>query len=259
LSAFFQVILHGDCDTIEAGDNVSIIIYGKNPVMEALKSGRKIIKGYIMDEQHKDIRHELNQLGVPVDVLDKSAFKSRFHGTSQGIALEVETYRPLLLHQLLEKVDVKRDPLIVMLDGIQDPHNLGAIIRTAEAGGAIAIIIPKNRSAGITAVVVKAASGAIEHIDIVEVTNLSQTLTTLKEAGFWIVGTDLDAAMDYTEAYHDRPVCLIIGNEGKGVSQLLKKHSDQLVKIPMHGKVDSLNASVGAGIIIFDILRRKRE
>jgi 23S rRNA (guanosine2251-2'-O)-methyltransferase len=145
-----------------------------------------------------------------------------------------------------------------MLDGITDPHNFGAIIRSAEAGGIAGIIIPKNRSATITGTVVKVSSGAIEYVQIVEVTNLRNALNTLKENGFWTVGTDLESQKSYTEIDVTTPLVVVIGSEGKGMSKLIKDTVDYTVKIDMAGSINSLNASVSAGIIIFEILRKKK-
>lgn len=144
-----------------------------------------------------------------------------------------------------------------MLDQITDVHNIGAIIRSAEAGGVDAIIIPKHRSAKINGTVAKTSSGAIEHVNIIEVTNLTNTLEYLKEKGFWTVGTDLSADKSYQDIIIDTPLCLVIGSEGKGISKNVKNHVDYNVKIDMVGQINSLNASVSAGILIFDILRRK--
>ncbi|MBN2504934.1 MAG: 23S rRNA (guanosine(2251)-2'-O)-methyltransferase RlmB [Bacilli bacterium] len=237
---------------------MSIILYGKNPVLEILNTNRTIQQAYILENSNRDLYERLQERGVPITVMNRKRFDERFTGVNQGIVIEVENYKILSIQEMLEKIDLASNPLILMLDQIQDPHNFGAIIRSAEAGGVGAIIIPKNRSVSINATVVKAASGAIEYIDIVEVINLNQAVETLKKAGFWIVGTSLDAKQSYEEIYVDRPVCLVIGNEGKGMSRLLKEHCDLLVKIPMVGKINSLNASVGTAIIIFDILRRKK-
>ncbi len=238
--------------------NMGMLLYGKNPVVEVLNTNRTILQAYILENTNRDLYELLQERKVPITIMNRKRFNEQFSGVNQGIVIEVENYRLLTLKEMQEKIDPADNPLILMLDQIQDPHNFGAIIRSAEAGGVKAIIIPRNRSVSVNATVVKAASGAIEYIDIVEVTNLTQAVESLKDDGYWIVGTSLDAKISYEEIFIDRPVCLIIGNEGKGVSRLLKEHSDLLVRIPMAGKINSLNASVGAAIIIFDILRRKR-
>ncbi len=237
---------------------MSFMIYGKNSVLEALKARRKFVKTYIQTGTNDDIILKMNAAKIPVFFLEKKQFGEKYQGHNQGVVAEVEDYRTLTLEQFLTKTDITQEPVILMLDEIQDPHNLGAIVRSAEAGGVKAVIIPKNRSVGITPAVVKTASGAIEYVDIIEVVNLTQTAEKLKSEGYWIVGTTPDAKMSYEEIYIDRPLCVIIGNEGKGMGRLLKEHCDLLVKIPMRGRINSLNASVSAGIIIFDISRRKQ-
>ncbi|HOP56908.1 MAG TPA: 23S rRNA (guanosine(2251)-2'-O)-methyltransferase RlmB [Bacillota bacterium] len=237
---------------------MSIYIYGKNPVQEILNSGKQIIQAFVMEKTNGDLLTQFQNRDIPTTFMDRKNFDSKFPGVNQGVAVEIKNYETVTIEEFLKKIDPKDNPLVLMLDGIQDPHNLGAIARSAEAGGVKGIIIPQDRSVGINATVVKASAGAIEYMDIITVTNLVNTAEKLKEAGFWIIGTAADATVSYTEAYVDRPVCLVIGSEGKGMHRLLREHSDLLVAIPMVGKINSLNASVGAAILIFDILRRKK-
>jgi len=237
---------------------MSIYIYGKNPVQEILNSGKQIIQAFVMEKTNGDLLTQFQTRDIPTTFMDRRNFDSKFPGVNQGVAVEIKNYETIPLEEFLKKTDPADNPLVLMLDGIQDPHNLGAIARSAEAGGVKGIIIPQDRSVGINATVVKASAGAIEYMDIESVTNLVKTAEKLKEAGFWIVGTAADATVSYTETYIDRPVCLVIGSEGKGMHRLLREHSDLLVAIPMVGKINSLNASVGAAILIFDILRRKK-
>jgi 23S rRNA (guanosine2251-2'-O)-methyltransferase len=236
---------------------VSIQIYGKNPVKELLESGKPVQRGFVIRDTNADLCALAQKKQISMTVLEKNIFFSRFTGNHQGIVMEIEDFPVFSLEEELPKFKSVPNPLVLMLDGIEDPHNFGAIIRSAEAGGASAIIIPKNRSVGITGTVAKVSSGAIEHIDIVEVTNLNQAIEKLKKNGFWIVGTDLQAAKSYDQIDVSVPLCLIIGNEGKGISRLVKENADYNVKIPMVGKTNSLNASVSAGILIFEILRKK--
>ncbi len=238
--------------------SMSILLYGKNPALEVLNSNRRIIQAFIQENFNREIYEKLQGMNVPITIMNKKRFDEKFTGLTQGVVIEVEDYKMYSLKEIIDKLDINSNPLIVMLDGIQDPHNFGAIIRSAEAGGVKAIIIPKDRSVSVNATVIKASSGAVEYIDIVEVVNLNQAVDQLKKAGYWIVGTALDAISCYDEIFVDRPLCLVIGSEGKGMKRLLKENCDLLVKIPMEGKINSLNASVGAGIIIFDILRRKK-
>lgn len=236
---------------------MSIRIIGKNAAREAIESGKTILEGFAVKGIQPDLLRLAESRHVRMTILDKASFDVRFPGNTQGIVLEAEEYRTLSLEESLVRIRNVKNPLYVMLDGIEDPHNFGAIIRSAEAGGASGIIIPKNRNCGVTSTVVKVSCGAIEHLDIVEVTNLNQTIEKLKQSGFWIVGTDLQAEKRYDEIVADVPLCLIIGNEGKGVSRLVRENADYNVKIPMAGKTNSLNASVSAGILIFEILRKR--
>ena len=236
---------------------MSILIYGRNTCLEVLKTDRQIFNGYIMEDTNQDILHHLKRHDIKLELLNKHDFKKKFLGNHQGVVFEVEDYQIYELKPFIESLDLSENPLILMLDQITDVHNIGAIIRTCEAGGVAGVIIPKNRSAKITGTVAKTSSGALEHVKIIEVTNLTNTLKYLKEAGFWTVGTDLDADKSYQDIIIDTPLCLVIGSEGKGVSRIVKEHVDYNVKINMVGKINSLNASVSAGILIFDILRRK--
>jgi len=236
---------------------LSILIYGKNPCHEILTTDKPIIRAYFEKGINEDILRIVQKKEVETIVLSKNDFYGKFTGNHQGIVFEVPDYKLLTLEEVVHKYPVSEKPVFLMLDGMTDPHNLGAIIRSAEAGGIKAIIIPKNRSVGITGTVAKVASGSLEHMDLVEVTNLAQTVEKLKKLNFWIVGTDMVATKTYSEIDVSTALCVIIGSEGKGISRLLKETADYLVKIPMVGKVNSLNASVSAGIIIFEILKKK--
>lgn len=237
---------------------MSVMIFGKNSAMEACLSKKVIFKATVVEGFKHEVLDILHQREITVEVLPKFVFDRRFPANAQGIVLEMEDYKTFQLEEVLSNLDLSTNPFILMLDEIEDPHNLGAIIRSAEAGGVDAIIIPKNRSAKITGTVAKVSAGAIEYVKIIEVTNLTQTIEKLKKQGFWIVGTAINATHDYQEIYIDRPLCLIIGSEGFGIKRLVSEHTDMNVTIPMKGKMNSLNASVSAGIFIFDILRRKR-
>lgn len=237
---------------------MSIEVYGKNSCQEIIDINKDIIQAYIMEKTNSDFLHILTRRNVKVNILSKHDFKKKFLGNHQGIVLEIEDYKTYELKDFIKTIDLKSNPVLVMLDGITDIHNFGAIIRTCEAAGVAGIIIPKMRSVRITGTVAKTSSGAIEYVKIIEVTNLRNTLLDLREYGFWNVGTSLDAEKDYSEIFVDRPLCLVIGSEGKGMSRLIKETVDFNVKISMVGKINSLNASVSAGIIIFDILRKKQ-
>ncbi len=237
---------------------MSMKIYGKNPAVEILNSDREIFKAYVMEDTNGDIIKLLKSKVNNVIFLNKHEFKKMFLGNHQGIVLEVQDYRTYNLKEFLEDLNLENNPLLIMLDGITDPHNFGAIIRSAEAGGVSGIIIPKNRSVSVNGTVVKVSSGAIEHIKVIEVTNLRNAIEELKQKGFWAVGTEINAEKSYTEIDVTTPLLLVIGSEGKGISSLIKKTVDYNVKIDMAGKINSLNASVSAGILIFEVLRKKK-
>lgn len=236
---------------------MSLLIYGRNTCLEIMNTKHKIFHGYIMENTNQDILGHLKRHQIKVDVLNKQAFKKKFLGNHQGVVLEVEDYKTYDLKSFVDSLDLSKNPLVLMLDQITDVHNIGAIIRSCEAGGVSGLIIPKNRSAKINGTVAKTASGALEHVKICEVTNLTNTIKELKDKGFWVVGTDLKAKKSYQDIIIDTPLCLVIGSEGKGISRIVKNNVDYNVKIDMVGQINSLNASVSAGILIFDILRRK--
>ncbi len=229
-------------------------IHGNNPVQEALRSGRKIHEIFAQKGRKDSLLESLADKGVPIRFLPKPEMDKRFGTSHQGLVATVENYKLLSLEDVLRKEGPK---LFVMLDSIEDPHNLGAVIRNAEVFGADAVIIPKHRSASITPGVVKASAGAIEHVDIVEVTNLNRAIETLKKANVWVAGFDVATETALSDIHADVDLCLVFGNEHKGLRPLVKKNCDYLVKIPMRGTLNSLNVSVAAGIALYDVLRRR--
>ena len=234
---------------------MSIIISGKNTVLEAIKTNRKIHELYIQQGTNKDILYELKKNKINFVELDKNKMNNKVTGKHQGIAALVEEYQYVGLDDVLSKP--KTNKVFVMLDGLEDPHNLGAILRSADAFSVDAIIVPKNRSVKLNATVAKVSTGAIEHVDVVEVTNLTQTIKHLKDNGFWVVGTDADTDQTISDIDVETNLCVVIGSEGKGISRLVKENCDYMVKIPMTGHVNSLNASVSTGIVIYEIFRKK--
>jgi len=226
--------------------------------MEILSTDKVVHKAILLEGFDHEAKQLIEKKKISIEWLNKNAFLSRYPHQAQGIVLVIEDYKTYSLEEVIEGFKMSTNPTVLMLDGIEDPHNLGAIIRSAEAGGITSIIIPKDRSAKLNATVAKTSAGAIEYVKVVEVVNLSQTIDKLKKIGFWIVGTSLDTDTSYDQIFVDRPVCLIIGSEGKGMKKNLLNHTDLNVKIPMVGKMNSLNASVSAGILIFEILRRKQ-
>ncbi|MDR0299661.1 MAG: 23S rRNA (guanosine(2251)-2'-O)-methyltransferase RlmB [Streptococcaceae bacterium] len=239
----------------------SDLIYGLHAVTESLVSGRvnklfvqKDLRGKNIDK----IKDLARQKSVKIDWLDKTELsKMTGNGVHQGFGAFVSEFEYQELSEILKNLQAKESATIMILDELTDPHNLGSIARTADATGVDAIIIPKHRSVGITPVAVKASTGALQHVPVVRVTNLSQSLDKLKEAGFWIFGTDMNGT-SYDKWNSSGKVALIIGNEGHGIGQNLKKQVDEMITIPMVGHVQSLNASVAASILMYEIFRNRR-
>lgn len=178
--------------------------------------------------------------------------------THQGVVASVAAHRYAAMDELFRRAERKNEPpFFVLLDEIADPHNLGAILRTADAAGAHGVIIPKRRSPGLTAVVARVSAGAVEYVPVVRVTNLARTIDALKQRGLWFVGADADGGEDYRRADFDMATGLVIGNEGTGISRLVKEKCDYLVRLPMAGHVSSLNAAVSAGLLMYEVYRRR--
>ncbi|WP_371069844.1 23S rRNA (guanosine(2251)-2'-O)-methyltransferase RlmB [Sediminibacillus sp. JSM 1682029] len=237
-------------------------IIGKNPVTEALRSGRSINKIMISDQLQKQAAHKIQSLakenGVTVQQVPKRKIDQLVEGNHQGIAAAVAAYSYSSLEDLFAAAEKKDEPpFFMILDEIEDPHNLGSILRTADAVGVHGIIIPKRRSVGLTAVVAKTSAGAIEYIPVARVTNIAATIEELKERNVWVVGTAADGSEDYREMSADMPLALVIGNEGKGMSRLVKEKCDWTVRLSMKGKVSSLNASVAAGLLMYEVFRKR--
>ena len=230
-------------------------IYGRNVCKEAIKANRKIFKAYVTKqfiEKEKYIISDLEKLNVSIEIVDKSKLDNL--GLHQGIALDVEDYK---LYSLNEVIDKNKKQCFLILDGIVDPHNFGAIMRSCDASEMDGIIIPKNRSVSLNNTVAKVSTGAIEYVKVIEVNNINRCLDELKELGFWIYGTDMNKDLDYTSIDISTSIAIVIGNEGEGMSRLVKEKCDYIISIPMQGHVNSLNASVSASIILYEILRKK--
>jgi 23S rRNA (guanosine2251-2'-O)-methyltransferase len=242
-------------DYCKGCDYMAIIITGKNTVLEAIKANRKIHELYIQKGSNKDVFEIARKSRLKVVELDKKEITDKLPKNNQGIGALVEEYKYVELDTVLNKD--KQNKVFVMLDQLEDPHNLGAILRTADAFSVDAIIIPKNRSVKLNATVAKVSTGAIEHVNVVEVTNLTNTIKTLKDNGFWVAGTDADTEQTISDINVDTNLCIVIGSEGKGISRLVKENCDYMVKIPMSGHVNSLNASVSAALVIYEVYRKK--
>jgi 23S rRNA (guanosine2251-2'-O)-methyltransferase len=238
------------------------IIYGLNPVMEALRGSRQIyelfVSGTSSDKRMEKLLKLAAERKVPVRQRDKGDL-TRLCGTEhhQGIALMVEPFPYADLDDVLESLNGTSNAVILVLDSVQDPHNLGALIRSAACSGANAVVIPKDRAAGVTAVAEKASAGAAGTIPVAQVTNISQALEQLKQAGFWIFGADGSAKKTLYQLDFTGPVALVIGGEGEGIRPLVRKGCDELISIPLQGGVNSLNASVAGGILLFEVVRQR--
>lgn len=237
------------------------IVAGRNPVLELLKSGRDINKLYVeRGERHGSILEILGKARekkVVIVEVDKIKLDDMTEN-HQGVVAVVPPFDYCEIEDILEYAKEKNeDPFVIVLDGIEDPHNLGAIIRTAETAGVHGIIIPKRRSVQVNSTVVKVSTGATSYVKIARVTNLNDAIRTLKDNGLWAIGTDGDAETLYYNQDLKGPIAIIIGSEGFGMSRLVKENADILVKIPMKGKITSLNASVSAGIVIYEAVKQR--
>lgn len=239
------------------------VIIGRKPVLEAVNSGEEIEQVFILHGQKGGIidviRIASRKRGIKCSEVKKERFQSITSSpNAQGVAAIKSAFKFYTLEEIILSSGKSEYPLIVVLDSIQDTHNVGAILRTAECAGADGIVITKHNSAPINQTVVKTSAGATEHLKISIINNLSQSLRLLKKHGFWIAGSSLDSSKDYSDIDYKIPVALIVGNEEKGIRKLTAENCDFLVKIPMKGDIQSLNVSVAAGIILFEILRQRR-
>lgn len=232
-----------------------MLVYGKNVVNEILNSNIKVHKVFL-DNNFNDeiILNKINKKNLKKFHMDKNDIdKMCQNSTNQGIALDIEEYNYLTLDDMSKDANAN---FIVMLDNLEDPHNFGAIIRTCECAGVDYIIIPKKRSVGVNSTVYKTSSGAVNNVKIVEVVNLANTIKKLKDLGFWVYGAEA-GGKDFRSIKYDGKTCLIIGSEGHGLKQIVNNSCDEIISIPMRGKINSLNASVASGIIIYEIMKYK--
>ena len=226
-----------------------MIVYGKNVAKEVIDSKKRINKIILSDKfSDKEILSKIK--GIKTEIYDSRKIDEMINGNHQGIVLDIEDYKYSDLKEVLNS------NFIVMLDHLEDPHKFGAIIRTCEAAGVDAIVIPKNRSVEVNSTVMKVSAGALNNVKIVEVTNLVNAIKKLKDNGFWVYGTDMDGEI-YTKVSYDSKTVLVIGAEGNGISKLVSENCDFMIKIPMIGKINSLNASVAAGIVIYEVFRQR--
>lgn len=235
-------------------------IYGKNTIKELLISNQKVHNIYVTkDFSDDEIINLIKKKRINAEIRDKKYIDGLVDTYAQGIVAEIDNFQYKSLDYLMNKTDDKEYPLIVLLDQVTDVHNLASIIRVCECVGVDGIIIPKTRSAEVNAGVYKISSGAIFNVDICQVSNLSNAIRKMKEHNYWIVGSDLATDNDYTSIDYKMKTGLIIGSEGKGIRETTRKSCDFLVKIPMVGKINSLNASVAAGILCYQIFNDRKE
>ncbi|RCW63590.1 23S rRNA (guanosine(2251)-2'-O)-methyltransferase RlmB [Saliterribacillus persicus] len=237
-------------------------IIGRNPVLEALKAERSIEKLLVSDQLSPafltKIDHMAKAANVIVTRVPRKKIDQQVEGNHQGIIALVAAYTYATLEDLFDAAKQKEEePFFIILDEIEDPHNLGSILRTADAAGAHGVIIPKRRAVGLTATVAKTSAGAIEYVPVVRVTNISQTIEELKSRNVWVVGTEADATEDFRKLDGTMPLAIVIGNEGKGMSRLVREKCDWTVSLSMMGKVSSLNASVAASLLLYEVYRKR--
>lgn len=232
-----------------------MLVYGRNVAKDLLKKNKFIKKIIIQDNfDDKEIKSYIENTKFNVVVKSKKEIDSLCSGVHQGIILDIPDYK----YGNINEVFNNNEEFVVILDHLEDPHNLGAIIRTCEAAGVKSIIIPKDRQVQVNATVMKTSVGTLDNVNVIEVSNLANTIDKLKSNGFWIVGTALEGSQDYRTIDYSGKIALIIGNEGNGISNIIRKNCDFLANIPMYGTTNSLNASVAAGIMIYEVVRNRK-
>lgn len=239
-------------------------IVGRNPVLELLRSGRSVNKIWIAEGSQKgpisQVMSMAKEAKIQVQIVPKKKIDQVADGqVHQGVVALVAAYEYVEVEDMLRKAaDLGEPPFLLILDEIEDPHNLGSILRTADVVGAHGVIIPKRRAVGLTSTVAKSSAGAMEYVPVARVTNIVRTMEELKEKGVWMAGTDASGEQDIREARFDMPIGIVIGSEGKGMSRLVRETCDFVVRLPMVGHVNSLNASVAAALLMFEVMKQRR-
>ena len=239
------------------------MITGRNPVMEALKAGRPINKIFILQGEREGMARVIMAMAIERGIVVQQVAKAKLDGLTgggvhQGVVAMASLKQYSDVDDIFDVAKERNEPaFIIVLDEIEDTHNLGSIIRTCDAAGVHGVIIPKRRSATITPIVGKSSAGAIEYVAVARVSNIAETLKQLKKRGVWIIGADTDGDIPFTQCDMKGSIALVIGGEGKGVGRLVKETCDFLVNVPMKGKISSLNASVAAGILMYEALRQR--
>jgi 23S rRNA (guanosine2251-2'-O)-methyltransferase len=249
---------------LNSGRQPAALVYGKNPVLEALRAGREIKRLLVLasakpEPRLDEIRMLARERSIEVEEADRQRLDDITHTDShQGVIAYVGRRRYWELSDLLDELAGAEAPMLLALDGIQDPQNLGSICRSAEAAGVAGMLLPKHRAAEITPAVAKASAGAVEHLRVAIVSSLAQALERLKQEGYWTIGLAGEADLDYDSARYQGRIALVVGSEGEGLHRLVRERCDQLVRMPMLGRVTSLNAAVAASIVLYEAVRQRR-
>lgn len=240
------------------------IIAGRKPVMEALRAGTRIEKIVFLQGVQGNVIEELRKFATTKGVKVEQAGRPEFRllatdATTQGVVAIVGTQKEYTdIDGMLEIAASRNEKcMLLILDEIEDPQNLGALVRTADCAGVHGVVIPRHHAASVTATVVKTSAGATEHVAMAEIINVVNTLRDLKEKGFWVIGLDAGGERSYTDVDYTTPVGIVVGNEGKGIRRLVREHCDHLVNIPMYGRVRSLNASVAGALVMYEAARQR--
>lgn len=239
------------------------VLIGRNAVIEAIRSGRGINKLLIADGDKegsvKEVISLAKEQGIVIQFVERSKIEGIAGGLRhQGVLAYVAPVAYSNLETILQAAETKGEaPFLLLLDELEDPHNLGALLRTADATGVHGVLIPKRRSVPLTATVAKTSAGAVEYVPVARIGNIAQTLRKLKDKGFWVAGADMDGSQNYYEADLTGPLVLVVGSEGHGMSRLTKEQCDFIVKMPMVGKINSLNASVAGSILMYESMRQR--
>lgn len=238
-------------------------IMGRNSVMEALKSGRPINKLFVAKGERQGSIREVIALAREKRLIIQEVEINKLDGMTagkkhQGVVASIPPIAYTELEDILERATApEQTPFLILLDELEDPHNVGAILRTADAAGVHGVLMPKRRSCPLSSTVAKTSAGAVEYVPVARIGNVSQTIDELKKAGMWVVGADMDGGKNYYEADLTGPIVVVVGNEGKGMGRLTKEHCDFMVRIPMLGKINSLNASVACSLLLYEIVRQR--
>ncbi len=252
---------------IDAGSPLPALIYGRWPVLEALRTGQ-VTALYMVEDLHGEARAEIEeaaqQQSIRIQYVTRTELEYELPGVNhQGIAAECAPYSYMTLSDMMASTPAQPrepaglTPLLVAVDNVQDPQNLGALLRTAEGAGVQGVILPRHRAAEITPAVVRASAGAALHLHVAQVTNLVRSLKDLQAAGYWAAGLDMEGSVPYYELDADRPLVLVVGSEGQGLSRLVRQTCDYVVSLPMHGHIASLNAATAGAIVLYDIRRKQ--